>query len=91
MGQRLVPLALIALLVILHGQVWFGRGSLSKVAHLRAQLSEQVHRNEQAQLNNSQLEAEVRDLREGLEMVEEKARMDLGMIKTNEIYVQIAR
>jgi cell division protein FtsB len=91
MGQRAVPLALIALLVILHGQLWFGRGSLSSVAKLRAQLSEQTLRNNQAQLANNQLAAEVRDLREGLEMIEEKARMELGMVKTNEIYVQIAR
>lgn len=91
MGQRTVPMALIALLVILHGQLWFGRGSLSSVADLRAQLSEQNQRNSQAQLANTQLAAEVRDLREGLEMVEEKARMELGMVKTNEIYVQIAR
>ncbi len=91
MGQRAVPIALIALLVILHGQLWFGRGSLSSVASLRAQLSEQNQRNSQAQLANNQLAAEVRDLKEGLEMVEEKARMELGMVKTNEIYVQIAR
>jgi len=91
MGQRAVPIALIALLVIFHGQLWFGRGSLSSVADLRAQLSEQIQRNNQSQLANTQLAAEVRDLREGLEMVEEKARMELGMVKTNEIYVQIAR
>jgi cell division protein FtsB len=40
---------------------------------------------------NSQLAAEVRDLKEGLDMVEEKARQELGMIKTNEIFVQFAR
>ena len=91
MGHRAVPIALIALLVILHGQLWFGRGSLSSVSGLRAQLSEQMQRNSQAQLSNIQLAAEVRDLKEGLEMVEEKARMELGMVKTNEIYVQIAR
>ena len=91
MGRRVVPLVLIALLVILHGQLWFGRGSLARVADLRTQLAVQNQRNSQAQLANTQLAAEVRDLREGLEMVEEKARMELGMVKTNEIYVQIAR
>jgi cell division protein FtsB len=91
MGRRAVPIALIALLVILHGQLWFGRGSLSNVSRLRTQLAEQMQRNNQAQLSNIQLAAEVRDLKEGLEMVEEKARMELGMVKTNEIYVQIAR
>ncbi len=91
MGQRAVGFALIALFVILHGQLWFGRGSVSNVAQLRAQLTEQNLNNHQAQLVNDQLAAEVRDLKEGLEMIEEKARMELGMIKTNEIYVQMAR
>jgi cell division protein FtsB len=91
MNRRAVPIALIALLVILHGQMWFGRGSVSGVSHLRAQLSEQLQLNSHAQLANTQLAAEVRDLKEGLEMVEEKARMELGMVKNNEIYVQIAR
>ena len=91
MGRRAVPLVLILLLVILHAQLWLGRGSLSSVANLRTQLAEQYQRNSQAQLANTQLAAEVRDLKEGLEMVEEKARMELGMVKNNEIYVQIAR
>lgn len=91
MGSRLVPSLLIALLVILHGQLWLGRGSLPNVAKLRAELAEQSQRNSQAMLANHQLEAEVRDLKEGLEMVEEQARMELGMVKTNEIYVQISR
>jgi cell division protein FtsB len=90
-GRRAVPAALITLLVILHAQLWLGRGSLPSVAQLRTQLAEQNQRNSQAQLANNQLVAEVRDLKEGLEMVEEKARMELGMVKSNEIYVQIAR
>jgi cell division protein FtsB len=90
-GSRLVPAILIAMLVILHAQLWLGRGSLPNVARLRTELSEQNQRNDQAILANNQLEAEVRDLKEGLEMVEENARMELGMVKTNEIYVQISR
>lgn len=91
MSSRIVPAALIALLVILHGQLWFGRGSLPNVAQMEAQLSAQNQKNEQAQLANDRLADEVRDLKEGLEMVEEKARLELGMVKPNEIYVQIAR
>ena len=91
MGNRLVPAALIALLVIVHAQLWFGRGSVSSVARMTAQIDAQNQQNQQAQLANNQLAAEVRDLREGLEMVEEKARMELGMVKSNEIYVQIAK
>jgi cell division protein FtsB len=52
-------------------------------------LSEQLARNEQAKSRNEQLQAEVRDLKEGLEIVEEKARTELGMVKPNEIFVQV--
>jgi cell division protein FtsB len=91
MGSRSVMLALIALLVILHAQLWLGRGSIPNVAQLQAQLKAQAQLNQQAVQANQQLAAEVRDLKEGLEMIEEKARMELGMIKLNEIYVLIAR
>ena len=91
MGHRVVPAALIALLVILHAQLWFGRGSVPTVARMTEQLNTQNQKNQQALLANNRLAAEVRDLKEGLEMVEEKARMELGMVKSNEIYVQIAK
>ncbi|WP_296446563.1 septum formation initiator family protein [Rhodoferax sp. UBA5149] len=91
MGNRVVPAALIALLVILHAQLWFGRGSVPAVARMTEQLNAQNQKNQQALLANNRLAAEVRDLKEGLEMVEEKARLELGMVKPNEIYVQIAK
>ena len=91
MGQRLVPAALITLLVILHAQLWFGRGSVPSVSRMVTELDAQQQRNIQAQLVNDRLGAEVHDLRSGLEMVEEKARLELGMVKPNEIYVQIAK
>jgi cell division protein FtsB len=91
MGQRLVPAILITLLVVLHAQLWFGRGSVPNVSRLVAQLEEQKHHNTQAAQANARLNEEIRDLREGLEIVEEKARSELGMVKANEIYVQVAR
>lgn len=91
MGNRLVPAALIALLVILHGQLWFGRGSVPNVAKLQTQIEAQKNSNAQAMLANERLAAEIHDLREGLEIIEEKARSELGMVKANEIYVQIAK
>lgn len=91
MGARLVSAALIALLVILHGQLWFGRGSVPNVASLTRQLEDQQQRNAKAARANERLAAEIADLREGLEMVEEKARSELGMVKADEIFVQIAR
>lgn len=91
MANRLVPAALIALLLILHGQLWFGRGSVPNVSRLAGQLDTQKQHNQQAAQANDRLAAEISDLREGLEIVEEKARSELGMVKANEIYVQIAR
>ena len=90
MANRVVPAALIALLVILHAQLWFGRGSVPSVGRMTTQLSEQLAKNTQAQIANDRLAAEVRDLKEGLETVEEKARLELGMVRPNEIYVHIS-
>ncbi len=91
MRYRLVPLALIALLVILHAQLWFGRGSVPNVSAMTQQLASQKEKNELARRANDRLGAEVRDLKEGMEMVEEKARFELGMVRPNEILVQIAK
>ncbi len=90
-GNRIVPALLIALLVILHAQLWVGRGSIPSVNDMLRKLSEQTVQNTQAQTDNQRLAAEVKDLKEGLEMVEEKAREELGMVKPNEIFVQISR
>ena len=89
MGRRIVSAALLCLLVILQAQLWFGRGSVPAVSRLQDQLEAQQQQNQQAQIANDRLAAEVRDLKEGLEMVEEKARRELGMVKANEIYVLI--
>ena len=90
-GKRIVPVLLILLLVIVHAQLWVGRGSLPSVNEMQRRLGEQALQNAKAEADNRQLAAEVKDLREGLEMVEEKAREELGMVKPNEIFVQITR
>lgn len=90
-GNRIVPAILIALLLVFHAQLWIGRGSVPSVRDMQVRLDEQKKRNTQAQAANDQLAAEVRDLKEGLEMVEEKARSELGMVKPNEIFVQISK
>ncbi|QDL53903.1 septum formation initiator family protein [Rhodoferax aquaticus] len=91
MVNRLVPVLLIALLAVVHGQLWFGRGSLPNVAKLSAQLEEQKKKNVLAAQDSARLSAEIHDLKEGLEIVEEKARSELAMVKTNELFIQIAR
>lgn len=91
MAHRFVPGLLITLLLVLHAQLWFGRGSVPKVSHMKAELAVLDSVNRQAQLRNDRLANEVRDLQEGLGMVEELARQDLGMVRPNEIFVQIAQ
>jgi cell division protein FtsB len=91
MGKRLIPAILLALLVIFQAQLWLGRGSLPHVSELKQRLGAQQQANTEAQVRNERLGAEVRDLQEGLEMIEEKARLDLGMVKPNEIFVQVAK
>ena len=91
MGNRTVPIVLVALLVILQDQLWLGRGGVPTVAELERELQQQKATNEEARRKIEQLSAEVNDLKEGLNMVEERARHELGMVKPNEIYVQIAK
>ena len=91
MGNRIVPAVLVTLLLVVHAQLWFGRGSIGNVAGMQRRLQAHNAANLQAQQANERLGSEVRDLKEGLEMVEEKARMELGMLKPNEIFVQISK
>lgn len=89
LAVRLVTAALVALLVLVHGALWFGKGGARRVVDLQSQLGAQQIVNEQSRARNDQLAAEVGDLKQGLEMVEEKARFELGMLKPNEILVQV--
>lgn len=89
--RRPVPVILLTLLVVLQLQLWFGRGSVPDVWRLRQQYQTQVAQNAQAELNLERMRAELRDLRDGMEMVEERARAEIGMVKPNEIFVQIAK
>jgi cell division protein FtsB len=90
MTVRWSTAVLLALLALVQAQLWFGNGGKPHVMNLELQLSRQQAANETASARNTRLEAEVRDLREGLEMVEEKARSELGMVKPDEILVQVA-
>ena len=89
--MRYVSIALVALLALVHAELWFGKGGVPRMMELRARLAEQQAANQTARARNAQLVAEVRDLKEGLEMVEEKARFDLGMIKPDEILIQLSK
>ncbi len=77
------------MLLILQWQLWTGRGSVRDVAQLQEKLADQKAANAKAAIDNERLSSEVNDLKEGLEMVEERARQELGMVKPNEVFVQI--
>jgi cell division protein FtsB len=91
MGNRFLPAVLAIVLLVLQAQLWLGRGSIRAVTELEHKVQEQKLSNDKARLVNEQLNAEINDLKEGLNMVEERARNELGMVKPNEIYVQIAK
>jgi cell division protein FtsB len=88
---RPLHLVLLTLLLVLQGQLWLGRGSVTDVMRLRQVLKDQKQQNAASRLANDRLSAELHDLKDGLEMVEERARSEIGMVKPNEIFVQIAR
>ena len=88
---RPLPLILISLLVILQAQLWFGRGSIPEVMRLHQRLEVQVQKNILQEQSIQRMRAELTDLQVGLEMVEERARKELGMVKSNEIFVQISK
>ncbi|TSE36131.1 septum formation initiator family protein [Tepidimonas charontis] len=89
MRARWVTAGLLALLGAVHAHIWWGRASVANVEALRRELLRQEQANEAARQRNERLTAEVHDLREGLQTVEEIARESLGMVKPNEIFVQI--
>ena len=89
--NRLLPAILITLLLVLQGQIWLGKGSVPTVIELENKIQVQNELNAKAKRINGQLNSEVNDLKEGLNTVEERARHELGMVKANEIFVQIEK
>lgn len=87
---RIIIWTLAALLALVQIGLWFGKGSVPHAWSLQSQLREQQGANETARQRNQRIAAEVGDLKEGLEMIEEKARSELGMVRPDEVFVQIA-
>lgn len=85
------PLAyvLAGLVLALQYSLWIGKGSWTRVWELERQLETARAENAKAKARNDALEAEVRDLKDGTEAVEERARMELGMTKRDEVFVQV--
>lgn len=89
--MRLITIALAVLLLLIQYPLWLGKGGWLDVADMRDQVEQTRQKTDQLEARNAKLESEVRDLREGLGAVEERARYELGMIKQNEIFVQVLR
>ncbi|MCW8828565.1 MAG: cell division protein FtsB [Gammaproteobacteria bacterium] len=87
--MRWLTTLLFALLLVLQYQLWFGNGGLLRVWQMDARVKQQKQENSQLDERNKALEAEVRDLKQGLEALEERARSDLGMIKKDETFFQV--
>jgi cell division protein FtsB len=87
--MRAVTLILVGLLLLLQYPLWMGKGSWLKVWDLHRQLEAQRQVNQQTQIRNATLDAEVRDLKQGTAAIEERARSELGMIKRDETFFQI--
>jgi cell division protein FtsB len=87
--MRFLPHALIALIIAIQYPLWIGKGSWLRVWEVNKQLTEQKTKNTQLAQRNAGLDADVRDLKEGLTAVEERARVELGMVKTNETYYHV--
>lgn len=79
----------LVLLLLLQYSLWFGNGGLLRVWQLNRTVETQKVENSKLKERNEALEAEVRDLKKGLEAIEERARTDLGMIKKDETFFQV--
>jgi len=87
--MRWLSVALVALLVLLQYPLWLGKGGWLRVWDVDRQLQLQKEGNKKLEERNAGLDAEVRDLKQGYDAIEERARFELGMIKQDEIFVQI--
>lgn len=87
--MKVLNLVLLILLVLLQYRLWTGNGSLPDVHRLQSQKVGQIEENARLRDRNAALAAEVTDLKKGLGAVEERARSEMGMIRSGETYVQI--
>jgi cell division protein FtsB len=87
--MRLISLALAALLLLIQMPLWMGKGGWLRVADMENQVAVAQKKNLELKARNAKLDSEVHDLKNGTGAVEERARFELGMVKQDEIFVQI--
>ena len=86
--MKLLTILLVALIALIQYPLWLGKGSWLRVWEADQQLAAQRDTNGRLKARNAALDAEVRDLKQGLDAIEERARSELGMIKQDEIFFQ---
>lgn len=87
--MRLITIVLAVLLLLIQYPLWMGKGGFFRARELSLQLEAAKEKNEEHRLRNAKLASEVRDLEVGTEAIEERARYELGMIKKDEVFIQI--
>jgi len=87
--MKWISAILIVLLVGLQYRFWVGEGSMAEVVRLNHAIEKQKTENEKMRERNAALDAEVQDLKQGVEAIEERARSELGMVKKDEVFFQI--
>jgi cell division protein FtsB len=87
--MRALALILGVLVVLIQYPLWLGKGGWLRVWDVDRQLASQRAKNEMLQARNEALDAEVRDLKQGYEAIEERARFELGMVRKDEVFFQI--
>ena len=87
--MRLITLALATLLLLIQFPLWLGKGGWLRVADLETQVAAAEKKTEELRARNAKLASEVHDLKDGTGAVEERARYELGMVKQNEIFIQV--
>jgi len=87
--MKTIIAALIVLFVLLQFKLWLGEGGMKDVWALDAAIATQTEKNARLKERNQTLSAEVDDLKQGLEAIEERARYDLGMIREGETFFQV--
>ncbi len=86
---KIVVILLAMLFTALQYHLWFGEGSWPRAQAMREKFELQMSENEKLQQSNATMEAEVLDLKTGLDAIEERARADLGLIRQGDTYFQI--
>lgn len=80
---------LAGLIVLIQYPLWLGKGGWLRAWEVDRQLSAQKAKNVQLEVRNVGLAAEVRDLKQGTEAIEERARYELGMVRGDEVFFQV--